>query len=101
MIQWLSITRGGRWWRANAPRWDCPRSSPRAVRPHFWLPPQMQNTTWAPTIRSVFILWKFEREKHMASETERKPEETTGGTQGLTRRAALLQLLGQIGRAHV
>jgi uncharacterized protein (DUF362 family) len=29
----------------------------------------------------------------MASETERKPEETTGGAQGMTRREAMLQLL--------
>jgi uncharacterized protein (DUF362 family) len=35
----------------------------------------------------------------MASETERKPEETTGGAQGMTRREALLQLLGLGGAA--
>jgi uncharacterized protein (DUF362 family) len=35
----------------------------------------------------------------MASETERKPEETTGGAQGMTRRKALLQLLGLGGAA--
>src|ERR1035437_7648548 len=53
----------------------------------------MQSTTWAPTTHGAFISWKFEREKHMASETEQKPEETKGAAQGLTRREAMLQLL--------
>ena len=32
----------------------------------------------------------------MASETERKPEETTGGAQGMTRRKALLIRFGSV-----
>src|ERR1035438_5774258 len=99
MIQWRSITRGGRSWNVSVLKWDYQRSSPRAVRPHSWLPPPMQNTTWAPTIQRAFTSWKFEREKQMTGETKQKPEETANGTQGMTRREAMLQLLRLSGAA--
>jgi len=85
-IAWQMIARK----RAEA---GVPTLEAAAVR-HITLPRlPMQRTTWAPTIRGAFILWKFEREKQHGRGNRSKAGGDNGGAQGMTRREAMLQLL--------